>query len=193
MNKIIHFPIQVLFQKLKPSKAVEAYIETRINKLNNLCSRILDCHVLIEIINQHHHQGKLFHVSIELKVPGRKLVVSRNASENHAHEDAFVAVRDAFNALQRKLQTYLCKQRGKIKHHEIPLHGHISQILPEAHHGFIESSDGRNLAFTYNSVVDSSFDKLSVGDSVRYVEAANETGNPSASTVKRIGKHHLVA
>lgn len=191
MNKTSDFPLQTVFKKMRPFKAVREYIETRAEKLTRYFDRIMSCHVLIEIVNRHHHQGKLFHVCIDLNVPGMKLVVSRCAVENHAHEDVYVTIRDAFNALQRKLQAHSRMQKGRKKFHMVPSHGRVTRILPQANHGFIEASDGRNVYFTSNSVVNGSFGKLAPGDEVRFVEAANDTGKLSASTVRLIGKHHV--
>jgi ribosomal subunit interface protein len=193
MIENLTFPVQIVFQKMHPSQAVQDDIKERASKLSRYCNRIMNCHVLVEIVNRHHHQGNLFHVCIDLHVPNMKLVVSRCTTENHAHEDIYVALRDAFCALKRKLQNFTLKQKGKKKHHDVAPHGRIVQILPAANHGFIESSDGRSLYFTNNSVVDGSFDKMAIGDEVRFVETFNQKGTARASTVKLIRKHHLVA
>jgi cold shock CspA family protein len=51
-------------------------------------------------------------------------------------------------------------------------------------------SDGREVFFHRNSVVDGSFDKLLPGSEVRFSEEAAEEG-PHATTVHVIGKHHI--
>lgn len=193
MNPNLNFPVQIVFQKMRPSPAVEYDIKNRASKLMRYCNRIMNCHVLVEIVNRHHHQGKLFHICISLHIPNMELVVSRNATADHAHEDVFVALRDAFNALRRKLQDYTLKQKGKMKRHEVVPHGRIVQILTAANHGFIESSDGRSLYFNNNSVVEGNFNKMAVGDEVRFAEASLvERGHARASTVRLIKKHHLI-
>jgi cold shock CspA family protein len=45
--------------------------------------------------------------------------------------------------------------------------------------------------FHRNSVLDADFDKLKIGTEVRFVEEAGDKG-PQASTVKVVGKHHIV-
>lgn len=193
MNDKLDFPVQIDFQQMLPSEAVQTYIYAKLKKLSHYYHRLMSCHVLVEIINRHHRQGKLFHVCLDLKIPQASIVVSRCTAENHAHEDVFVCLRDAFKALQRKLQCHEQKRHGKKKHHDVTPQGHVVKILHEGNHGFIETYDGRSVYFTSNSVVNGDFKKLSIGDAVRYVEASNETGKTSASTVRRIGKHHLVA
>src|SRR5688572_24050421 len=40
--------------------------------------------------------GQPFHARVHLTVPGGEVVVARDPERYHAHEDVFVAVRDAF-------------------------------------------------------------------------------------------------
>ena len=102
-----------------------------------------------------------------------------------------MAVRDAFKAARRKLQDYARKQRGDIKAHDVPPHGSISEIIPSQDFGRIVSSDGRDIYFHRNSVVDGDFDMLEEGDQVWFSEEAGEEG-PQASTVHIVGKHHPI-
>jgi cold shock CspA family protein len=148
------------------------------------------CHVVLETPHSHHQQGNLFHVSIDLTVPNGEIVVNRDPKEHHAHENAYVAIRDAFNAARRKLQDFSRKQRGDIKTHEIPPHGAISEIVPALDYGKILSPDGREIYFHRNSFIDGDLDTLEIGDKVRFVEEMGEKG-PQASTVHLIGKYNI--
>lgn len=49
-------------------------------------------------------------------------------------------------------------------------------------YGFIETPDGRRIYFHKNSVLDADFDRLDVGELVRFREEAGEEG-PQASSV----------
>jgi cold shock CspA family protein len=118
-------------------------------------------------------------------------VVRRDPPERHAHEDPYVAVRDAFDAARRQVEDYVRKRRGETKSHDTPAHGEISRLLAERDCGFIRSADGREIYFHRNSVLHDGFDRLDVGSEVRYTEEAGEEG-PQASTVQRLGKHHPV-
>jgi len=55
---------------------------------------------------------------VDVRVPTGELVVSREHGRDHAHEDVYVAVRDAFNAVVRQLEDYRRRQRGQVKQHE---------------------------------------------------------------------------
>jgi cold shock CspA family protein len=137
-------------------------------------------------------QGNLFQVRIELGVPGREIVVGRDPAAHHSHEDAYVAVRDAFDAARRLVEDYIREQRREVKLHAVPDHGRIARLLGEQDCGFILTTDGAEIYFHRNSVVNGGFDKLAVGDEVRFVAQESESARgPQASTVVPIGKHHL--
>ncbi|HXV24163.1 MAG TPA: cold shock domain-containing protein, partial [Alphaproteobacteria bacterium] len=61
------------------------------------------------------------------------------------------------------------------------------------HHGFIETSDGQEVYFHRNSLVESKFESLEVGEEVRLTVAEDESAKGAqASTVHLVGKHHLI-
>jgi len=184
-------PLEITFRDMPRSEAVEAKIREKAAKLDEFYDQIMSCHVVIEAPHSHHHQGNLFHVSIDLTVPNGEIVVNRDPKEHHAHEDAYVAIRDAFKAARRKLQDFARKQRGDVKTHEVSPHGTVSEIVPALDYGKILSADGREVYFHRNSFLDGDFDALEIGDKVRYVEEPGEEG-PQASTVHLIGKHNIV-
>ncbi|KTD73303.1 HPF/RaiA family ribosome-associated protein [Legionella tucsonensis] len=181
MNNSAHFPIQIVFNNLRHSQAIEDNARKHAEKLGKYFDGIINCNVSIET-HRHHNKGKIFHVRIDLMVPNAELVVNRDLAENHAHEDVYVAIRDKFLAMTRKLKKYVHKQRGEVKHHEQPPEGFIREIAPIADYGFIETIDGRRLRFTSKSVIDYDFNKLEVGKRVSFVEAKSNDG-PAASTV----------
>lgn len=184
-------PLQITFRDIPRSDAVEAKIREKVAKLDEFYDQIMACHVVIEAPHGHHHQGYLFHVRIDLTVPNGEIVINRDPKEHHAHEDAYVAIRDAFDAARRKLQDFARKQRGDVKVHETPPHGTISEIIPSQDFGKIRTFDDREVYFHRNSFLDGDFDALDIGDKVRFVEEAGEKG-PQASTVHLIGKHNIV-
>ncbi len=191
VDVIMKQPLQITFRDISHSDAVEAYIREKAAKLDQFYDHIMACRVVLEVPHGHHHKGKLYYVRVDLTVPDGELVASRAPKEHHAHEDAYVAIRDAFDAARRQLQDYARKQRNKVKRHEPPLHGRISELVPLEDFGKIESSDGKEIYFHRNSVVDADFDSLAIGNDVRYVEEAGDEG-PQASTVYIIGKYHIV-
>ena len=184
-------PVQVTFRGMDSSEAIEANVRQKAEKFERFSGHLMSCRVVVEAPHRHHHTGKLYHVRIDLGVVGGELVVTHQGPLNHAHEDVYVAIRDAFDAATRQLEDYERKIRGKVKTHEVPLHGKIVGMSHD--HGFIAASDGREIYFHKNSVIHGNFEDLEPGDEVRLAIVVGEgEKGPQASTVAPIGKHHLV-
>jgi ribosome-associated translation inhibitor RaiA len=108
-------PLQITFRQMEPSPALEARIRQRAAELEQVCDRITACRVVVEYGQKRHHQGKLFAVHVDLIAPGFEVVVGRGATVSHAHEDAHVAVRDAFDAARRQLEDHVRTARDEAK------------------------------------------------------------------------------
>lgn len=176
-------PVQIEFDGLPPSDEVTEKIWSHIEHLEKLFPKIIDARVVVIQSHHHHQKGNLFKVRIEMNVPQKRLVVARDPQGNHAHEDVYVALRDAFQAMQRMLQDYVRKLRGDVKVHEAPLtEGHVVRLLPYEQYGFIQTTDEREVFFDANALVSGDFDHLEVGAPVRFHEEMGEKG-PQASTV----------
>lgn len=182
---------QITFRHMQPSPALEAKIRQRIDLLEQYHNHLTSCRVVIELDHHHHHQGNLYHVRVDLTLPGHELIAGRESPKHQAYEDAYVAVRDAFDSLQRQLEDLARRQRQDMKHHDIPLHGRISKLVPDEDYGRIASADGRDIYFHRNSLVGGDFEKLTVGMEVRFDDEMGDEG-PQASSVHLIGKHHIV-
>ena len=107
---------QITYRHMEHSAALDARIAEHSAKLNTLNPKITSCHVIVDEVDRHKSKGNLFEVHVVLHVPGRGEVVSTR----HAHEDAYVAVGDAFDAVTRELQVELDIQRGDVKRHIDP-------------------------------------------------------------------------
>lgn len=185
------FPLEIEFRNMDPSDAVEAAVAERCRKLERFAEDVIRCKVTVEAPHRHHAKGKLYHVSIDLHVPGTEIIVNRDPGEHHAHEDVYVAVRDAVNAAARQLEDYVRVRRGKVKTHETPPHGEVSELHPDEDYGRITASDGRLIYFHRNSLLDAELEDLTVGAEVRFDEEAGDKG-PQATSVRLVGKHHIV-
>ncbi|MGC2199561.1 MAG: HPF/RaiA family ribosome-associated protein [Stellaceae bacterium] len=185
-------PLQITFRHMETSDALAARIRQRAEELEHFFDGIISCRVVVECRHPRQQQGNLFRVHVDLKVPGREIVVGRDPEAHHAHADAHVAVRDAFDAARRLLEDYVRDRRGAVKLHAVPDHGRVARLLPAQNCGFILSADGNEIYFHRNSVANGGFDKLAIGDEVRFVAQHSEsTEGPQASTVVPLGKHHL--
>lgn len=183
--------LQITFRNIDASAAVEAKIRERAVELEKFFDRIVSCRVVVEAPQRHRHGG-LFHIRVDLKVPGKEIVVKRDPSEHHAHEDIYVAVRDCFDAVRRQLEDHVRRRRGDVKAHDVPTHGRVASLMAERDYGFIDASDGTEVYFHRNAVANGGFEKLVVGDEVRFsLHAGEGEKGPQASNVVAMGKHHL--
>jgi cold shock CspA family protein/ribosome-associated translation inhibitor RaiA len=184
-------PLEIRFRQMDPSPAVEARIRDKAAEFERFSDRITGCRVTVEQEHRHHHKGNLFRVRVELDLPGRPLAVAHTGPKDHAHEDVYVALRDAFNAATRRLEDHVRERQGKIKAHGVPLHGRVRMIDQPGGFGFVETAEGE-VYFHRNSVAEGRFEDLEPGREVRLEIAERESGEGwQATTVRPIGKHHL--
>jgi len=182
----MRLPLQITFRHMPPSAALEARIRELAVHLERFSAQIISCQVIIEAPHQHQHQGKIFEVHIHVTVPKGDLVAEREHRQRQSHEDVYVALRDAFDAMRRQLEDYERVRRQDVKHREPEASGFISELYPAEDYGRIQTQDGRSIYFHKNSVVSHDFDRLNTGTEVRFVEEAGERGT-QASTVKVVG------
>ena len=110
----MHVPVQIVFHEVAHSQALDSLIREKARKLEVVFPRLMRCHVSIEQPHSHKQQGNPFNVRITLHVPGGELVVNRDQ-----HEDVYVALREAFDAVRRQLEEHAQKSRSEVKHHAI--------------------------------------------------------------------------
>ena len=109
---------ETLFRNMEPSDAIKERVTERMAWLERLTDRITHLRVIVEAPHRNHHKGKIYHVKINIGLPGRPdLIVSHEPEANHAHEDVYIAIRDAFDAARRQLRETNDVQHGKVKTH----------------------------------------------------------------------------
>jgi ribosome-associated translation inhibitor RaiA len=84
-------------------------------RLEQFHGRLTRCRVTVRQTSRHHPQARRFTVNIGLRVPGREIVASRDHGE-----DAYVALRDAFDSARRQLEDAAREMRGEVKAHPLP-------------------------------------------------------------------------
>ena len=93
---------QVVFRNIDHSPAVEEAVYKRLEKLQRYCDEIQSLRVTLESPHNNHHKGKVYHVGVEAMVPNHDIVVTHDQHDKHSHEDIYIAIRDAFNAVERR-------------------------------------------------------------------------------------------
>ena len=180
----MNVPVKVVYRNLLPQykEGIQGEVRLLSGKLDKFHPDIISCRIVVEMPHKHHHEGNLFRATITLNVPDKQIVVSREHPLSQIRENIYVAVRRAFEDAIRQLEEYdLVKSRG-VKDHDLIPNGVVSKLFARQGYGFIEGSDGREIYFHKNSVLDG-FNKLKLGIAVRFEEEEGEKG-PQASTVK---------
>ena len=117
-ENILKLPLQITWRDVPKSDALEADIRSKAEKLDQFSEHIMSCRVTVGASHRNHHQGNLYNLHIDIKVPGKEIVVTRDPSEKQAHKDMYVSIRDAFNAASRQLRDYVRIKRGEVKHRQ---------------------------------------------------------------------------
>jgi len=132
-------PPEITFRGIPPSRELEAAILDRVSWLEQFYAGIVSCRVLIDAADRHRRDGRHFHVTIELTVPhGKPLIIShapslhpwlkdagaeahlKQSETDSVHRYRHVAIHDSFDVARRRLQDFARRQRGTVKHHEMP-------------------------------------------------------------------------
>lgn len=103
---------QVVFHNIDQSTALIDNINKRIEKLQRYSSDIIGGRVVLDSPHNNHHKGKVFSVTLEIHSSSKEVVVRQGQHDKPAHEDIYVAVRDAFNAAERQLKAVDKKHRS---------------------------------------------------------------------------------
>jgi ribosomal subunit interface protein len=186
-------PLQISFRGMESSPALERRIREKVQKLERFHDRLMSCRVVVEARTRRQRKGKLYQVRIDLKAPKFEIAVGHTGRRDQAHEDIYVALRDAFNAAGRQLEDHARVARSDVKAHEPPPHGRIVRLFKRDGYGFIQAADGQEIYFHANSVGSAAFKALRVGKEVRFALAEGEgIEGPQATTVLPVGKHHVV-
>jgi ribosome-associated translation inhibitor RaiA len=131
----MNLPMQITFRNIPSSPAVEDWIRTEAAKLETFYRGPVGCRVVVELPHRHHRKGGLYHICIDLALPGGEVVVTRapNLGKRlwqtgevtvrkyleleREHKNLHRAINDAFKAAARRLRDYACWRRGDVKTH----------------------------------------------------------------------------
>ncbi len=105
----MQIPVQLTFTNTTPSDAVRERVLQHVEKLGRHSDRIMSCRVVIEAP---HRPGRPFVVRIDVSLPGSEIIISRPHEDRAGHDDVYVAVRDAFQAAERKVEELARKRRA---------------------------------------------------------------------------------
>ena len=102
----------ITYRHMPHSAVLDDKIVELSGKLQHLQPRITSIHVTVDELNRNQEQGRVFEVRLDVKAPNAELVAN-----HQRHEDPYVAMRDAFDAVERQITKTLDRQRGEVKRH----------------------------------------------------------------------------
>ena len=184
----MQIPVQITFRHMDKSEWIEEMIFEKAEKLNQFAEQLMSCRVVVQPAGKHHRHGTLYEIHIDITLPGKEIVVSRQPSQHSEHQVLAVAISNAFDSARRQLEDYLRKIRHEVKVHESLPHARVTEMNPIDGYGFLETIDGRKIYYHRNSVLNDCFDALDIGTEVVFREEQGEKG-PQASFVRQIAKH----
>jgi|SRR5665213_818556 len=129
-------PLQITFRNMKHSAEMENWIRAEAEKLETFYHRIVGCRVAIEVPHRHHRKGKPLHIRIDLTLPGKEIVITREpvvvrrnlakrekatasrTKPESLHSDMELAIHEAFKSAGRRVKDFARRQRGEVKNHE---------------------------------------------------------------------------
>ncbi len=109
----MNVPLRITFSGIAPSEAIEAKVRQRAAELDQFSPLVQRCEVRISASHGHHRQGYLYNVRIRATVSGEELEIGRQPEE----EDVYVSIREAFDALRRRVEDQRRKSSGAVKRH----------------------------------------------------------------------------
>lgn len=184
-------PLELEYQDMAASPAVQDTIADHVNKLEKRYGRITACRIVVKGPGDRHQTGGLYEINIRLALPdGREVNIGRTPKADERHSELAFAINDAFKRARRRLQDNARRMEGKVKSHEGQPIGTVVRLDPAGEFGFLRSNDGQEIYFHRNSILEGEFSDLAVGSRVVFADEIGEKG-AQATTVKLLGKHGL--
>lgn len=109
--------LEISFRDIDHSDAIEHQIRQKALKLTNRYDDITGIRAVVALPHNHSNKGKIAHISLEIGLPGELIAITNDNHDNRDHENMYIALRDAFDKAQRKIdkiQTKRCDNRRKL-------------------------------------------------------------------------------
>lgn len=98
-------PLQICYRNFPPSDALNQRIEELFERLEPAMHRIEFARVVVEQPHRHRAHGREFGIRLELKVPGKDIVLNRHPRLNHEDtRDVYHFLTELFDAAGLQLR-----------------------------------------------------------------------------------------
>lgn len=166
---------QITFRDIPHSEAVYKQIHDYINKLTHHCTDFINCKVVLTAPPKHQHKGELYKVRVEVSLPTTKILIN-----NKHNLDLYVAIHDSFQALEKKIESYLQRRHDSYHNVAVTAYGTIVKLFSEDNFGFIKDASDNEYYFNASHVVTKKFTQLCLGDEVNFTVATGKDGGLQA-------------
>jgi len=104
--------VTIRFEGLPVSEALREDILRHARKLWQIAPQLQSCDVAVRHAEHRHQHGNRYLVHVHAVMRGATFEAGRTPAKDHPHEDAYVAVRDAFDAMLRQVSEHVRGVRG---------------------------------------------------------------------------------
>lgn len=182
----MQIPLELAYRHVESTPAIEAMIRERTERLERFAPRITSCRVMVEMPHRRQQKGNLYHIRIDITLPGGELIVDRHPLEHSAHEDVAVAIAESFEQAETRLQRFVAMQRGDVRAHDETVLGVVARVFADEGYGFLEGEDGTEYYFNDAAVHRGAVRDLKPGMELRF-HPDQGTDGPRASRVVATG------
>ena len=102
----------ILFRGVETSQALRSNIRDHAQRLEQIAGEARECRVVVSLDGGHHKHGNLYRVNIQLAIGTHRIEAGDLPSHDPRHEDPYVTVADAFDALRRQIEDHVQRERG---------------------------------------------------------------------------------
>ena len=103
---------KITVRNMSSTDSLVSAINDKTTKLTKFANQITRCDMMVEAPSGHHTHGGHFRVRVRVTIPGGELVADRDPSNANNHEDVYIAIRDAFEAMERQLKSHYDRKRA---------------------------------------------------------------------------------
>jgi cold shock CspA family protein/ribosome-associated translation inhibitor RaiA len=183
-------PPEITYRGIEKTDEIEALIREKAAKLDRIHPGIISCRVAVEREQEHQRSGSPYRVRVAMRIPpGKELVGRIEPGDGEISDRLQTLVAEAFEAVRRQLIKVKDLQQGKVKAPpEQEQIGHVVRLFSGEGYGFIRSTEGREIYFHRNAVLNDDFERLDIGTGVRFFPSGGGGQGPQASTVQIVDK-----
>ena len=105
----VRFPLDLCFRHDLEGEHIKDFVYNMAAKLNRFSHHIEHCRVVLDQSGAHHQRNRLYHVTINIDVPGKTITVKHDSETDSSFENLYLSIHFAFGAAIRRLKRHLQK------------------------------------------------------------------------------------